>query len=119
MELSDAQELNPLLYENHRLKQVEADLTLDNLILMHLLGEKLRSRLCREGVQRAQAELAVSQRCRVYATPVQRPLDWNMLPASEVARPQVPLTRRGKEPVADGGHAYDVLCGAEVDPVVG
>lgn len=46
MELSDAQELNRFLYENHRLKQLEADLRLDNLILKHLLGEKLRSRLC-------------------------------------------------------------------------
>ena len=40
MEVSDAQELNRLLAENRRLKQLVADLSLDNQILKHVLGKK-------------------------------------------------------------------------------
>ena len=40
MEGSDAQELNCLLDENRRLKQLVADLSLDNQILKHVLGKK-------------------------------------------------------------------------------
>jgi putative transposase len=40
MEVSDAQELNRVLDENRRLKQLVADLSLDNQILKHVLGKK-------------------------------------------------------------------------------
>ena len=40
MEVSDAQELNRVLDENRRLKQLMADLSLDNQILKHVLGKK-------------------------------------------------------------------------------
>ena len=40
MEVSDAQELNRALDENRRLKQLVADLSLDNQILKHVLGKK-------------------------------------------------------------------------------
>ena len=40
MEVSDAQELNRLLDENRRLKQLVEDLSLDNQILKHVLGKK-------------------------------------------------------------------------------
>ena len=40
MEVSDAQELNRLLDENRRLKQLVADLCLDVQILKHVLGKK-------------------------------------------------------------------------------
>ena len=40
MEVSDAQELNRLLDENRRLKQLVADLSLDDQILKHVLGKK-------------------------------------------------------------------------------
>ena len=40
MEVSDAQELNRLLDDNRRLKQLVADLSLDNQILKHVLGKK-------------------------------------------------------------------------------
>jgi len=40
MEVSDAQELNRLLDKNRRLKQLVADLSLDNQILKHVLGKK-------------------------------------------------------------------------------
>ena len=40
MEVSDAQELNRLLDENRRLKQLVADLALDNRILKEVLGKK-------------------------------------------------------------------------------
>ena len=40
MEVSDAQELNRLLDENRRLKQLVADLSLDVQVLKHVLGKK-------------------------------------------------------------------------------
>ena len=40
MEISDAQELNRLLDENRRLKQLVADLSLDVQVLKHVLGKK-------------------------------------------------------------------------------
>jgi putative transposase len=40
MEGSDAQELNCLLDENRRLKQLVADLSLDVQVLKHVLGKK-------------------------------------------------------------------------------
>ena len=40
MEVSDAQELNRLLDENRRLKQLAADLSLDVQVLKHVLGKK-------------------------------------------------------------------------------
>ena len=40
MEVSDAQELNRLLDENRRLKQLVADSRLDNQIPKHVLGKK-------------------------------------------------------------------------------
>ena len=40
MEVSDAQELNRLLDENRRLKQLVADLCLDVQVLKHVLGKK-------------------------------------------------------------------------------
>jgi len=40
MEVSDAQELNRVLDENRRLKQLVADLSLDNQILKQVLGKK-------------------------------------------------------------------------------
>ena len=40
MEVSDAQELNRLLAENRRLKQLVADLSLDVQVLKHVLGKK-------------------------------------------------------------------------------
>ena len=40
MEVSDAQELNRLLDENRRLKQLVADLSLDVQVLQHVLGKK-------------------------------------------------------------------------------
>ena len=40
MEVSEAQELNRVLDENRRLKQLVADLSLDNQILKHVLGKK-------------------------------------------------------------------------------
>jgi len=40
MEVSDAQELNRVLDENRRLKQLVADLSLDNQILKSVLGKK-------------------------------------------------------------------------------
>ena len=40
MEVSDAQELNRLLDENRRLKQLKADLSLDVQVLKHVLGKK-------------------------------------------------------------------------------
>jgi putative transposase len=67
MEVSDAQELNRLLDKNRGLKQLVADLSLDNQILKHVLGKNVTEpAACREEVQRAQAEFAVSQRraCR-------------------------------------------------------
>jgi len=40
MEVSDAQELNRLLDENRRLKQLVADLSLDVQVLKHVHGKK-------------------------------------------------------------------------------
>ena len=40
MEVSDAQELNRLLDENRRLKQLVADLSLDVQVLKHVLGKE-------------------------------------------------------------------------------
>ena len=40
MEVSDAQELNRVLDENRRLKQLAADLSLDVQVLKHVLGKK-------------------------------------------------------------------------------
>ena len=40
MEVSDAQELNRLLDENRRLKQLVADLSLGVQVLKHVLGKK-------------------------------------------------------------------------------
>ena len=40
MEVSDAQELNRVLDENRRLKQLVADLSLDVQVLKHVLGKK-------------------------------------------------------------------------------
>lgn len=40
MDVSDAQELNRLLDENRRLKQLVADLSLDNQILKLVIGKK-------------------------------------------------------------------------------
>ena len=40
MEVSDSQELNRLLDENRRLKQLVADLSLDVQVLKHVLGKK-------------------------------------------------------------------------------
>ena len=40
MEVSDAQELNRLLDEKRRLKQLVADLSLDVQVLKHVLGKK-------------------------------------------------------------------------------
>ncbi len=40
MEISDAQELNRLLDENRRVKQLVADLSLDVQVLKHVLGKK-------------------------------------------------------------------------------
>ena len=40
MEVSDLQELNRVLDENRRLKQLVADLSLDVQVLKHVLGKK-------------------------------------------------------------------------------
>ena len=45
MEVAGAQELNRLLDENRRLKQLVADLSLDVQVLKHVLGKKRRSPL--------------------------------------------------------------------------